>query len=269
MSLLIPPQSSFTHPPPPAMPSFRTHITILQQVAASHPHATAFQVPEFDAQTNEVSKWHPVSYSRFFDDVELFAKYWTQKLTAQGIPPRSVVGVWYVHRFSFHWIPSHRFDLRIGGSSYVDCVHIYSMVRAGYVPQFFSLRLPEPDIIFELLAKSNGKALIYDSSFSSIMPSSPSTPIHMAIDVRSEDVADVSLPEIVEAENGDDTLMIFHTSGSTSGQPKVIRCSYSWWDACLAKSRLCATPKNPARQDVTIWMYVGQIAARRDNANID
>lgn len=128
------------------------------------------------------------------------------------------------------------------------------MVRAGYVPQFFSIRLPEPGIIFELLAKSNGKALIYESSFASIMPSSSPFPMHLAVDVRAEDVADISLPPVVETENGDDTLMIFHTSGSTSGQPKVIRCSYSWWDACLGKSKDCTIPKNSARQDVTIWM---------------
>lgn len=128
------------------------------------------------------------------------------------------------------------------------------MVRAGYVPQLFSLRLPEPSIIFELLAKSNGKALIYDPSFASILPSSSPVPVYMATDVRSEDVADISLPLIKEGQDADETLMIFHTSGSTSGQPKVIRCSYSWWDALLAKSRQSTIPKNAARQDVTIWM---------------
>ena len=146
--------------------------------------------------------------------------------------------------------------VRLGGSTYVDCVHIYSIVRAGYIPQFFSLRLPEPTIIFELLAQSSGKALIYDESFASSMLSSASVPTKAAVDIRSEIITDVSLPPIVEPHNGDDTLMIFHTSGSTSGQPKVIRCSYSWWDACLRKSRECVVPKSSTRQDVTIWMYV-------------
>lgn len=80
--------------PSPAMPSYRTHITILQQIAAQHPAANAFQVPEFDPHTNQVLRWHPVTYSRFFQDVELFAKHWTRKLTSQGVLPRSVVGVW-------------------------------------------------------------------------------------------------------------------------------------------------------------------------------
>ena len=142
---------------------------------------------------------------------------------------------------------------RLGGSTYVDCVHIYAMVRAGYVPQFFSLRLPDPQIIFELLAKSHGKALIYDPSFTPALSSTP-VPILRAVDVRREAVENVTLPPISEGQNGDETLMIFHTSGSTSGQPKLIPCSYSWWDALLTKSRECVVPYNPARQDVTIWM---------------
>ncbi|KAI0694890.1 acetyl-CoA synthetase-like protein [Cytidiella melzeri] len=226
------------------MPLYRTHITILQQIATSHPDVNAFRVPQYDAETNEILQWHPITYSRFFADVELFARYWVQQFSSQGIPPRSVVGIW------------------LGGSTYVDCVHIYSIVRAGYVPQLFSLKLPEPTIIFELLEKSNGKALIYDSSFFSPMSFSSSIPVHVAVDIRAETVADVSLPLIVESHNADETLMIFHTSGSTSGRPKVIRCSYSWWDACLVKSRECVVPKNPARQDVTTWMgsmcHIGQ-----------
>ncbi|KAI0094983.1 hypothetical protein BDY19DRAFT_915754 [Irpex rosettiformis] len=226
------------------MSLYRTHISILSDIAHSHPEANAFQVPQYHPATTEILRWHPVTYSRFFADVEHFAKYWSHWLSSQGVPRRSVVGVW------------------LGGSTYLDCVHIYSIVRAGYIPQFFSLRLPEPTIIFELLAKSSGKALIYDDSFSSTMPSSASVPIKVAADIRTESITDFSLPPIVEPHHGDDTLMIFHTSGSTSGQPKVIRCSYSWWDACLTKSRECVVPKNPARQDVTIWMgsmcHIGQ-----------
>ena len=138
--------------------------------------------------------------------------------------------------------------------TYVDVVHIYSMVRAGYVPQLFSLRLPNPDVIFELLAKSNGKALIFDASFGSVT-SQDSIPTYVAMDVRAEDdIFDVSLPPVAEGLNGDDILMIFHTSGSTSGRPKLVPCSYQWWDMCLAKSAQCTAPYNPERQDVTTWM---------------
>lgn len=137
--------------------------------------------------------------------------------------------------------------------TYVDVLHIYAIVRAGYVPQLFSLRLPNPDVIFELLAKSSGMALIFDESFGDVEPQG-GVPTYMASDVRAEAVCDVTLPPIAEGTDGDETLMIFHTSGSTSGRPKLVPCSYEWWDMCLRKGAQCTAPRNPERQDVTVWM---------------
>lgn len=138
--------------------------------------------------------------------------------------------------------------------TYVDAVHIYSIARAGYIPQLFSLRLPNPDVILELLAKSDGKALIYDTTFNA-PAAGANVSLHMATDVRGVPVDDdVSLPPTSREVDGDDTLMIFHTSGSTSGRPKLVPCSFSWWDMCLKKSAQCTTPHNPERQDVAVWM---------------
>ena len=46
--------------------------------------------------------------------------------------------------------------------SYVDVLYIYAIARAGYIPQLFSLRLPNPEVIYELLTKADGKAIIYE-----------------------------------------------------------------------------------------------------------
>lgn len=137
--------------------------------------------------------------------------------------------------------------------TYVDVLHIYSIIRAGYIPQLFSLRLPNPDVIFELLAKSNGTALIFDSSFGDVEPQG-STRTFVAVDARAERVPKVALPPIREGRNADETLTIFHTSGSTSGRPKLIPCSYAWWDFNMAKAQAATVPHNPARKDVTSWM---------------
>ena len=139
--------------------------------------------------------------------------------------------------------------------TYVDALHIYGISRAGYTPQLMSLRLPNPEVILELLAQSGGQALIHDASFSDVLREK-SFPTHVAVDARNIAAPNVDLPPIMEGTCSEKPVMIFHTSGSTSGQPKVIRCSYSWWDACLKKSRECVVPKNPARQDVTTWMLV-------------
>ena len=136
----------------------------------------------------------------------------------------------------------------------MDAVHIYSIARAGYIPQYFSLRLPNPDIIFELLEKSNGRALIYDPSYA--VSDKPPVPTYTAVDARTLPAAVATLPPNLCSSNGDDTLMIFHTSGSTSGRPKLVPVSYAWWDFALTKIHEHMRPKasRNGRQDVTVWM---------------
>ncbi|KAI0756679.1 acetyl-CoA synthetase-like protein [Daedaleopsis nitida] len=219
------------------MPSFRTHLTVLEQTASRCPDAAVFRVPRLQPDSEEVLEWDVVTYSQFWQDVERFARHWTAKLTADGVASRSVVGLW------------------LGGLTYVDAVHIYAIARAGYIPQYFSLRLPNPDIIFELLEKSNGRALIYDASYASVLGQNP-VPTYTAVDARTLPAAQATLPPNRESTTGDETLMIFHTSGSTSGRPKLVPVSYAWWDFALTKIHEHMRPKaaRNGRQDVTVWM---------------
>lgn len=81
-------------PLPLSMPIYSTHLTILDESAALYPTAPALRVPQVDPQTKEIQEWHPISYRQFQHDVEHFAKYWAQKLSTNGVHPRSVVGLW-------------------------------------------------------------------------------------------------------------------------------------------------------------------------------
>ena len=133
-------------------------------------------------------------------------------------------------------------------------LHIYGLARAGYVPQLFSLRLPNPDVIYELLRKANASALIYDPSFRNIITECP-VPHHTAGSVSEIDVDGLELPPLSEAAlKPEDIVMIFHTSGSTSGSPKLVPCSLRWLDSIIAKAEKVSRPKDPARQDVSVWM---------------
>lgn len=143
-------------------------------------------------------------------------------------------------------------DRRVGGYTYNDLLHIYGISRAGYIPQLFSLRLPNPEVIFELVHKANAKALVFDPSFESVLAGSP-VPTHLAVDVACIDAADELLPRMPDVSL-DDTAMIFHTSGSTSGSPKLVRYSYRWLESAISKSHKVTTPQDPKRQDVTTWM---------------
>ncbi|KAJ6621257.1 hypothetical protein B0H10DRAFT_2163334 [Mycena sp. CBHHK59/15] len=220
----------------------RTHLTVLETSACRYPLSPVFKLPRSDSQSTYGQDWHSVTYRQFHNDVENFAGHWLHTLTQSGIAPGSVVGVW------------------IGGYTYTDVLHIYGMSRAGYVPQLFSLRLPNPDVIYELLRKANAKALVHESTFASVLQDSP-FPTHLALGMEDIDVTGEPLPELRRVQP-EDIAFYFHTSGSSGGSPKLVPCSHRWLDATVMKSSQTSAPQNPARQDVTVWMgsmcHIGQ-----------
>ena len=144
---------------------------------------------------------------------------------------------------------------RLGGLTYLDIVHIYAVARAGYIPQLFSLKLPNPEIIYELLQKANAKALVFEPTYTPDL-SSCHVPTHAAADVRGRDLSGSTVPLMTDLTTvkGTDTVVIFHTSGSTSGCPKLIPCSYSWLTNILGKAKDVCKPLRLGGQDVTDFM---------------
>lgn len=143
---------------------------------------------------------------------------------------------------------------RVPGMAYRDVLNIYGLSRAGYVPQLFSIRLPNPEVVLELLTKADAKALIYDSQFQSMISSFP-LPVHLAIEKQDMTPFKYDLPPIPSTSNQDKLVFIFHTSGSTSGSPKLVPCKSRWLDAMIAKAKVTSAPRDPHRQDVSVWMY--------------
>jgi hypothetical protein len=47
-------------------------------------------------ETSQVSEWTTITYAQFHQDVELYARYWSSVLSADGVAPGSVIGLWYV-----------------------------------------------------------------------------------------------------------------------------------------------------------------------------
>lgn len=139
--------------------------------------------------------------------------------------------------------------------TYADVLHIYGMSRAGYIPQLFSLRLPNPTVIFELLHKAEARALVYDASYASILPENP-LPAHLAQVISQADAGDEPLPPMPRIECGEQTVFVMHTSGSTSGSPKLVPCSARWLNTIVTKAYHSGRPRDTRRQDVCVWMYV-------------
>ncbi|KAJ7068744.1 hypothetical protein C8F01DRAFT_1119163 [Mycena amicta] len=207
-----------------------THLTILEDSVRRSPTSIAFKVPRPDAS----STWRDITYQQFLLDVELAASHWARVFRRDRIPERSVIGLW------------------IGGYDYKDVVNLYGISRAGFVPQLFSLRLPSADVILELLAKTGAKALIYEDLFESALrtwplPIYPEATLELAVGGSHLDLP--PLPVVEEH----DIYAYFHTSGSTSGSPKLVPCSYKWLRSTLRKASQICTPKQIGRLDVVVW----------------
>ncbi len=234
--------------------SYRTHLTVLEDSAAIYPDRPVFRVPKTSgANDAEVEDWRIVTYSQFNSGVTLYAQHWARILNADGLPPRSVVGLWFVYFPFLFRVATDRYDYRLSGLTYIDVLHVYGVARAGYIPQLFSLRLPNPDVIFELLTQADASALIYDPAFEAVLAAAP-VPIHAATEALDADSGVIELPTLSATRREEDVVMIFHTSGSTSGSPKLVRCSYKWLDAMISKAYVATRPKSTLRQDVTVWM---------------
>ena len=127
------------------------------------------------------------------------------------------------------------------------------MSRAGYIPQMFSLRLPNPVVIFELLQRAGASALVCEPSFGVELSGSPVL-TYSAIRVREQDAADVTLPPLRTDHPATDLVFVFHTSGSTSGSPKLVPCNRRWLDNIVTKSKQMGQVRSTQGQDVTVAM---------------
>ncbi|KAJ3903806.1 acetyl-CoA synthetase-like protein [Lentinula edodes] len=239
-------------------PKLLTHLSILRDSSERFARSAAFKVPSVESTSTGIPRWDTITFKQFSDDVQLCARYWARELNIRGnIPRKSVVGLW------------------IGGYTYSDVLHIYGISKAGYVPQLFSLRLPDPTVIFELLQKAGARALVCDQGTSSSigdqgMMNSP-VPIFTAISFSDIEVSSRSLLQDVndsylvseeEPVDPSDCAFVFHTSGSTSGSPKLVPCNYRWLDAVARKASQLCVPLNKNGQDVSTWIgsmcHIGQ-----------
>ncbi|KAF9071134.1 hypothetical protein BDP27DRAFT_554211 [Rhodocollybia butyracea] len=241
----------------PSTNPLKTHLSILKDSSERFAQSAAFKVPSSQGPSLGVPRWDTITFKQFYDDVELCARYWAYELNIKAnVPLKSVVGLW------------------IGGYTYSDVLHIYGVSKAGYVPQLFSLRLPNPTVIFELLQKAGAKALVCDSgTLVSMSNRTHDVPVHLFTAPAFSDIelSSVNLSMVVqdsyittneESIDPSECAFIFHTSGSTSGSPKLVPCNYRWLDAAARKASQLCVPINPDRQDVSTWMgsmaHIGQ-----------
>ncbi|RKK12300.1 hypothetical protein BFJ66_g12925 [Fusarium oxysporum f. sp. cepae] len=197
------------------MRTFHTPLTIIETLAKSRGDSAAvrYLLPESSTE------YKTITYAEYCDDVENAAKIWLSVLSQAGIAKGAVVGIW------------------MRGWSYQDLLHYLSLQRAGFIPQLFSLRMTNPSVVYELLGKSNAAALIYDASCESLVKDCPLPTFLSKGALDRATTEDVELEKVTTALNGDQVSVIFHTSGSTSGMPKLVPATVRWMDCLIRKNK--------------------------------
>ncbi|KAF9262376.1 acetyl-CoA synthetase-like protein [Marasmius fiardii PR-910] len=218
----------------------KTPLHILREVSINNPTALAFKIPLVDPETDEIKDWHEISFIDFASDVDRLATYWAGVLERATVSPGSVVSLWSVCGFE-----------------YLDTIHLYCIRRAGYVPHVFS-RLPGIEIVKDLLREADSRAVILGAQFREPLKDIQGIPIYNTVTARefeaitSETVS--SLPPLQMPLDPLGTSIITHTSGSTSGRPKLVRGTHRWVDAMIQKSQSPMPPRSLMSPSVGNWI---------------
>jgi acyl-coenzyme A synthetase/AMP-(fatty) acid ligase len=91
-------------------------------------------------------------------------------------------------------------------------------------------------MIFELMGKSKASALVHEPSCETLVQD-------CLVPTFSTDVwgiipaSDTQLDRVTTSLSPDQVSVIFHTSGSTSGMPKLVPATVKWMDCLIRKSK--------------------------------
>ena len=148
--------------------------------------------------------------------------------------------------------PAQRYDAmvltqhdtpRLTGEHVTDLMHLYGLSRAGFTPELFSLKfsLPGQAVVRDLLRECNGKALLYDEHFATLVTDIP-LPRLPLVDISTLPPSTDALQPLPEVSE-EDAAIIFHTSGTTSaaGRKTRLRTLPSQFTAPSEKPNVRAT----------------------------
>lgn len=82
---------------PPLTDNILTHLSILVDSSKRYPDLPAFKLPSPESTSSGTPRYEEITFKQFHDDVELCARYWVREVNIKAkIPPKSVIGLWYV-----------------------------------------------------------------------------------------------------------------------------------------------------------------------------
>ncbi|KAF5344416.1 hypothetical protein D9758_015473 [Tetrapyrgos nigripes] len=217
--------------------SAKTPLINLYDAAHRYSEHIAFKIPLLHPETRDVLRYDTVTYSQFLKDVQSFAMYWSDVLSKNGVTAREVV------------------TLFLKGYTYMDVLHIYGLSRAGYIPQPLTL-VPTATFITQLLQESGSKAVIYEPFYAVTSAELDIRKFETLSSVPSLSVSDIVLPEALDVQ-AEDIAIFFHTSGSTSGKPKIVPGTDRWLDGLTRKST--HTISKPIAHSPLVFSWLGSV----------
>lgn len=186
----------------------------------------------FRPYLGSTTAWGKVTFREYEAHLSVVAQQCSQQWPNLGITGGDVVGVWYVFVSSHKRVRVYELSLRLTGRKYEDLVNVIGICAAGYIPQLFSSNFPNPSVVFDLLSRSGAKVLVYDNAFKDHVSnvSIPTIPSITLTDIEARLPSDSTLPVLGSlapvTERG--TAFIIHSSGTTSGMPKLIPSNHLW-----------------------------------------
>ncbi|EEU38679.1 uncharacterized protein NECHADRAFT_95150 [Fusarium vanettenii 77-13-4] len=219
------------------MTTYQTPLAALYASTRDYPSATALRIP--NEGMAELS-WKDITFTDFTKDIETCARYWANEFLERGIQQRSVIGLW------------------LKGSSYTDLLHIWGIYRAGFIPQLVSLKMTDPSVVYNLLKKSQAAVLIHDAGFQSVVADSP-VKAYPAEDILTSNYDHLPLPHLNMSPEAENTIMIYHTSGSTSGIPKLVPLTAKWFDCVISKTA-CVDEILPSTRPQRVQVSIGSFS---------
>ncbi|GJJ09091.1 hypothetical protein Clacol_003313 [Clathrus columnatus] len=202
---------------------YMNHLTNLHKTVRAKPEYAAFKVP-----ADNKSGWRDITYKEFWDDVTRLAVCWSKWLNTNGEKRGKVVGLW------------------MAGETYTDALHIFSLLRVGYIPCLMWTYIKDVDVIQSQFEEANARIVACDTKIvegwkqleKAGIKVIPFSTFEEIIENASPTVDLSILPPLDVYGNGDDIILIAHSSGSTSGRPKVVKWTRRWIDANAQKSQI-------------------------------
>ncbi|RPD75387.1 acetyl-CoA synthetase-like protein [Lentinus tigrinus ALCF2SS1-7] len=176
--------------------------------------------------------WGRVTYRELEHRLAVTRAYWLRTLAPLQLNPCDVVGFW------------------LTGRKFSDMLNHIAVASLGYTPQLFgSGDFTDISVIYELLAKSGGKALVIEPSQLPVNSSPDAIQVPPSHFVPMDDagmlaaIAELKAAgredelkfrqQSVAAVRRDDIAAMFHSSGTTGGMPKIIPNTYKMLEAVI------------------------------------